>query len=194
MPLLGSNHPKGTWDDDARKIVVTPCCMSVRGNFPLANTKTYYWECKIELHFRNCVITLQNFAWLQHTALLSAACDKREYERGKIRVCVLCHCCAQQHTHTNTNFSSFIFSFDMCSTVKSTVLESCKILQSHDTISKMQLNDAFSIICFCVCKWNVTSDTYTAWGYKKNSCTIIPNTLRMNATQKGHFWLSRGWS
>ena len=26
------------------------------------------------------------------------------------------------------------------------------------------------------------------------SCTIIPNTLRMNATPKGHFWVIREWS
>ena len=58
MTLLGSIHPKGIWDDGARKIVVTPFCMTVRGNNPLANTKTYYGECMIELHFRNCAMTL----------------------------------------------------------------------------------------------------------------------------------------
>ena len=151
-PHLGGIHPKGTWDDGARKIVVTPCCMSIRGNIPLASTKTFYWKCKNLLHFGNCVITLQNFAWLQNTALLSATHIKREYERGKIRVCVLWHCYAQQHTHTNPNFSSFIFSFDMCSTVQSTVqstvLESCKILQSYDTFSKMHMNSAFWIKSF----------------------------------------------
>ena len=57
-PHLGGIHPKGTWDDGARKIVVTPCCMSVRGNIPLASTKTFYSECMIKLHFRNCAMTL----------------------------------------------------------------------------------------------------------------------------------------
>ena len=42
MPHLGSIHPMATWDNSGAKIVVTPCHMTVRGNIPLANSKTYY--------------------------------------------------------------------------------------------------------------------------------------------------------
>ena len=104
---------KGWWYN---KMVSSTLYMGPSGNILLANTKTFYSECRIHVHFRKCVITLQNFAWLQYSALYSAAHIKREYERGKIRVCVSVLLCTAVTKHTNLNLSFFIFSFDMCST------------------------------------------------------------------------------
>ena len=119
---------------------------------------------------------------------------KRKCERGKILVCVselLSTACLQQQSTQTRIFLSHIFSWCMCSSVYSTELESCKILQSLDTISKMLLNFTFWIKCFCVCKWNVTSDSHMTWGYNNFCITIIPYTRRKNGTPWGHFRVIR---
>ena len=42
MAPWGTIFPMGIRDDGGAKIVVTPFRVTVRGNIPLANTKTYY--------------------------------------------------------------------------------------------------------------------------------------------------------
>ena len=54
------------------------------------------------------------------SAFITAPCAQhiiREYERGKNLVCVLCHYCVQQYTHTDSNFPLLKFSLEMCSNV-----------------------------------------------------------------------------
>ena len=119
--------------------------------------------------------------------------QEKIWERKNSGLCAMSLqiCCAQQLTHTNQNFSSLKFSLDCAAVYTAQNVESCKILQSYDTISKMQLYFTFSIKYFCVCKWNVPSDSHMTWGCNNFCSSIIPSTHTMNATQRGHFWVIR---
>ena len=141
-------------------------------------------------------MTLLDFTCLQFSALYSAAHTSRENVREEKFLFVWVSCCPQlvcsNKAHKQEFFLSHIFSWCMCSTVWSTELETCEIYQSHSKNSKMHLNFTFWIKCFCVCKWNLPSDSHMTWGCKKFCSTIIPSTHRRNATQMGSFWGHQG--
>ena len=137
--------------------------------------------------------------WSVLSAFITAPCAqhiKREYERGKNLVCVLCHYCVQQYTHTDSNFPLLKFSLEMCSTV---CRKSRPLIQIQSTVCARPIEILAYVVKVCILNKKFLclqvecclKDPYRVY-LKPFCCTIIPYTQHNIWCTKGAFFDHQG--
>ena len=124
MAPWGTIYPMGIRDDGTAKWFQLHFIWVPRTTFYLQTQKLFIQNADFDYISQDfnwpCTYSALDGGWSSAlSAFITAPCAqhiKREYERGKIRVCVSVLLCTAVTKHTNLNLSFFIFSFDMCST------------------------------------------------------------------------------